>query len=185
MGAKGHRKGPRGEIQVAKLLADWWHQIEPDARFKRTPMSGGWGGEAEVRGEFKVSGDICTTSKLWPFTIEVKRREGWSFGSFAAGRKSPVWSWWRQCLDAAAEEGRTPLLWMRHNRRPWLVCGPERLLVPLLVRHGQTPDVVFRKLSPAVDDGDIRPCVVLGTKFLELPPQAFLTRAQRTRLRVP
>jgi len=177
MGAGQKNKGARGEIQVAKTLATWWGPIE-EARFKRTPLSGGWG-DADTRGGFKVAGDICTTAERWPFTVEVKRREGWTFGTFARGRRSPIWGWWRQCIEQAAEEDRIPLLWVRKNRQPWLVLAPERLLVPILVRQGLQPDLVFRTLSPGVDDGDIRPAMVLEPKFLALPPTAFLPGRRR------
>lgn len=182
-GAGARRKGANAEIEVAKMLGSWWSLIE-EAKFKRTPLSGGWG-DADVRGGFKVAGDICTTAKHWPFTIEVKRRENWSFGAFAKGRRSPVWAWWRQCLDAAAEEDRVPLLWARKSGSPWLVLAPERLLVPILVRHGVVPDVRFLRLAPGVDYGDILPCCLLAPKFLSLPPLAFLSRAQRAQLRAP
>lgn len=175
----GRRKGAVAEIEVSKLLAAWWNQYEPNARFKRTPLSGGWG-DREVRGEFKVAGDICTTSAAWPFTVEVKRREGWTFRSLAAGRPVAVWAWWRQTLAAAAEENRIPLLWFRHNEQPWLVLAPEYVLVPIAVRYGITPDLVFGRLSPGVDDGDVRPVCVLADKLLSISPEAFLRRRKRS-----
>lgn len=175
---QGHRKGPRGEIEVAKLLKKWWAPIEPTARFKRTPLSGGWG-DADTRGGFKVAGDICTTAKRWPFTVEVKRREGWKFGTFSAGRRSPIWGWWRQCIEQAAEEDRTPLLWVRKNRQPWLVLAPEALVVPILVRRHLIPDLVFFELARDIDDGDIRPAMVFGPKFLQVPASAWLPRRRR------
>jgi len=170
---QGHIKGPKGENEVVKLLSRWWSQFELDVQFKRTPKSGGWG-NSEVRGDMKVAGDICTTSQRWPFTVEVKRRESWTFGAFSEGRLSPVWKWWRQCINAAAEEDRIPLLWARKNRRPWIVLAPERLLVPLLVAYDIEPDVVFQKLSSRVDDGDIRPVCITGEKFLQIPPKVWV-----------
>jgi hypothetical protein len=178
MGQKSRRKGCTNEIKVARLLSEWWEQAEEGANFKRTPLSGGWG-NADTRGGFKVAGDICTTSKIWPFTVEVKRREAWSFGSFSQGRTSPVWKWWRQCIDQAAEENRIPLLWMKQNRKPWIVLAPERLIVPLLIQFDLEPDVYFTRLSPKVDDGDIRPACVFGTKFLQIPPKAWLPSRRR------
>lgn len=172
---QGHLKGAKGERDVVGLLTQWWGQIEPDAQFKRTPKSGGWG-NADVRGDMKVAGDICTTSPRWPFTVEVKRREKWSFGAFTEGRLSPVWKWWRQCITAAAEEDRIPLLWARKNRQPWIVLAPERLLVPLLVQRGLEPDVRFARLTSRVDDGDIRPVCIMATKFLALPPGDWLPK---------
>jgi len=180
-GAGRRNKGAQGELEAARIITEWWRQIEPGCAFKRTPSSGGWG-DKKVRGDFKVAGDLCTRAKHWPFTVEVKRREGWSFGTLAKGKLSPVWEWWRQCIEAAAEEDGVPMLWVRKNRQPWLVMLPERLIVPILTRHGLQPDVVFNRLSPQVDDGDIRPALVLASKLLELPPTVFLSRGQRAAL---
>lgn len=175
MTVDGRKKGSRAEIEVARLLGDWWGAFEPGMKFKRTPLSGGWG-DADTRGGFKVAGDICTTSERWPFTVEVKRREGWSFGTLAKGRRSPVWAWWRQCIAEAAEENRTPMLWLRKNRQPWMVLLPERALATVLVRYKLKPDLVFRTLNRLVDDGGIRPAMVLGERFLSLPPTVWLPR---------
>lgn len=130
-------KGKTGEQEVAELLTAWWTQIEPDAIFKRTPGSGGWGGRnnAEARAGFKLTGDVMTTAKFWPFDVEVKRREEWRYDRFADGRPSPVWLWWRQTqvsaltavrienpkTEAELFKGREPMLWFRQNRRPWYV----------------------------------------------------------------
>lgn len=177
MGASQKRKGSAAEIQVAKKLATWWSSVEPETKFKRTPLSGGWG-DADTRGGFKVAGDICTTALRWPFTVEVKRREGWQFGTLAGGKRSPVWAWWRQCIDEAAEEDRIPMLWVKKNRKPWLVFLPERLLVPVLVRYDVQVDLVFKRLGRGVDDGDIRPAMVFAEKFLQTPANAWLKRAR-------
>lgn len=177
----GHSKGARGELEVVRLLTSWWHQLEPEAVFKRTPMSGGWA-TPETRSDFKVAGDICTTAKLWPFTIEVKRREAWSFGGFTSGKMSPVWKWWRQCIEQAAEEDRIPILWARKNGHPWIVLAPERLLVPIVVARNIELDVTLTTLSPRVDDGDIRPACLLGTKFLQIPPTDWVTKRRGRRI---
>lgn len=80
-----------------------------------------------MRAEFKTSGDLVTTAKLFPFTIEVKRRERWHEANVVQGKASPVWGWWRQAIGQAEEQGggAVPMLWLRHNREPWLVLVPE------------------------------------------------------------
>lgn len=118
--AKGHIKGPVAEREVAGLIKPWWRQLEPEALFVRTPLSGGWHDE-EHRKDFKATGDIMTSALKWPFDIEVKRREGWSEPEFVAGRPSPVWQWWRQCQISAWPNRNEPMLWLRRNRRPWVV----------------------------------------------------------------
>lgn len=116
----GRSKGSIAEREVAALCKAWWDAVEPEAEFVRTPLSGGWHGPT-VRREFQASGDLMTTAKRWPFTVEVKRRERWAEAPFRAGRASPVWGWWSQCCRSAAEGDGEPMLWMRRNRTPWLV----------------------------------------------------------------
>ena len=118
-------KGARGEREVCDLLQCWWNQLEPASIFRRTPASGGWA-YGEARGNFKTSGDIVTDALRWPFSCEVKFRNGWSERELAAGRRSPVWGWWAQCCRAAGEARLEPLLVFRKNHRPWLAMVRER-----------------------------------------------------------
>jgi hypothetical protein len=150
-------KGKTGEQEVAEMLASWWTQVEPDAIFKRTPGSGGWGGRgnAEARAGFKLTGDVMTTAKLWPFDVEVKRREMWDYDRFAQGRPSPVWSWWRQTqvsaltavrledpkTEAEMFKDREPMLWFRQNRRPWHVLLRKGFVDSLF--RGRSVDTVL------------------------------------------
>jgi len=77
-----------------------------------------------VRKEFQAAGDLMATSREFPFCIEVKRREGWTWGNLSKGRRSPVWGWWRQCQKAAAEMGKVPLMFFRKSREPWTIMMP-------------------------------------------------------------
>lgn len=122
MGVQGRPKGNRAEIEIAKRLKTWWSTFEV-AEFVRTPLSGGWGGK-DLRAGFRASGDVMTTSVRFPFTIEIKRREGWAWKTLREGRKSPVWGYWRQAVGQAKEMGGTPLLIFRRNREPWFVLLP-------------------------------------------------------------
>lgn len=117
-------KGKRGEREVAGLLRVWWNTVE-ECQFVSTPSSGGFG-NAQVRGEFKIAGDLMTTAKQWPFTVEVKRREKWSMKTLEKGAPSPVWGWWAQVVKSAREErtasrvgGGEPMLWFRKSRGQW------------------------------------------------------------------
>ncbi len=117
-------KGATAERDVAARLQGWWAQIEPGCRFAKTPLSGGWGGPG-LRAGFSASGDLMTTAKRFPWTVEVKRREGWSWKTFLAGKPSPVWGWWRQAQTQADEMGIEPMLWFRKSREPWRVLVRE------------------------------------------------------------
>lgn len=114
----GRAKGARGELEVAAIVTDWWERLEPGCRFKRTPGSGGWA-TPDVRKEFGTAGDLVTTAKRFPWSVEVKWRQNWTWKELLAGRRSPVWSWWGQALAQGEESGLEPMLWMRHTGEPW------------------------------------------------------------------
>ena len=121
----GRRKGARAELEVAGIISEWWKRLEMTARFVRMPLSGGWG-ERGAREGFKASGDLGTTAERFPFTVEVKRREGWNRERFFAGKASPVWAWWRQAQSQAVEANAEPMLWLRHNGdKEWVVVVRE------------------------------------------------------------
>lgn len=133
-GSRG--KGASGEREVAKLLQAWWATVEPECLFAKTPLSGGWG-SPKMRAGFKASGDLSTTAALFPFTVEVKRREAWAWKNFERGFKSPVWGWWSQAQVQAAEMGLEPMMWFRRNRGSWFVLmreayKPAHLMVPVV-----------------------------------------------------
>lgn len=131
-------KGSKAERVVAALCEEWWQQLEPGCKFRRTPGSGGWGGkpDADVRAHFRVGGDLMTTAKQWPFCVEVKFREGWSFENFLFGDASPVWGWWEQVEVAARNEGTAPLLFFRNRALPWLLMTQDDLALPTLEVSG-------------------------------------------------
>lgn len=124
-GSRG--KGSNGELEVVALIEPWWRQLEPKANFARVPLSGGWG-RPEHREGFQAAGDIMCDSKTWPWSVEVKRRENWTWDRLIAGKKSPVWEWWRQTQKAACEMKKIPILFFRHNREQWYVMSPAGYL---------------------------------------------------------
>jgi hypothetical protein len=116
----GRQKGSVAEREVARMIQQWWTSVDVSAKFVRTPLSGGWG-TAQVRSDFRASGDLMTTSFSFPWCVEIKRREGWKLGNVIAGEKSPIWGWWEQTWTAAEEASADPMLWFRKNNEPWYV----------------------------------------------------------------
>jgi len=170
------QKGNVAEREVAKLLTTWWKQAESETQFIRTPLSGGWS-NAEVRGEFKASGDLMTTAQHFPFCVEVKRREAWNLDRVNAGLKSPVWSWWRQAQTQANEQCTDektvhPMLWLRQSRMPWLVMLPQWLVLT----HFFNPSTCFACITPkkGVDVGAFEPMLVSASHLLSLDPCRFV-----------
>lgn len=164
----GRQKGSRAERDVAKMIEAWWCLVEGDARFVRTPLSGGWGGP-ELRAGFRASGDLMTTAKRFPFAVEVKRRESFSWRTLVDGRQSPVWAWWAQTVRAADEMGATPMLWVRRSNEPWLVLLPEDAR-PMRGRTAVAHDVAWSR-------GELRPVRAwLAERLLAADPASFLRR---------
>ena len=180
----GRRKGNAAELEVCAKVQEWWQELPlieqdtPDgnaSKFIRTPQSGGWS-TRQVRGNFRVAGDLSSTSESWPFTVEVKRRENWTLSMFvkAGKRGSPVWSWWAQCVKAAKEEGGVPMMWMRRSRQPWIVLMPDSVLsrvvgVPNLDIYWENPAQVSKhNLCP------VHPAGLLADKLLCTRPELWL-----------
>lgn len=175
-GSRG--KGASGEREAAKLLAEWWGKVEPGCQFARTPGSGGWG-NPELRAGFKISGDLMTTAKRFPFSVEVKRREGWTWARLIAGKPSPVWEWWRQAQTQAREMACEPLLLFRHNRESWWAMLPAEYVknkaiqcVGLEVRWRDG----LRLLFSGVDYGSEVPVAFPASVLFDLDPEALLEK---------
>jgi len=175
----GRDKGNGAEREVAALIKAWWSQIEPDVEVCRTPLSGGWGGPSQRAG-FKASGDLMLTAKRWPFTVEVKRREGMSMDRLLQGTRSPVWGWWRQAQVQGVEMDAIPMLWIRKNRQPWRVLVPWWLGETIRRACVEVYDWDTWVLD-RVDVGDQDPSMVLADALLALPPKLFAVPARRGR----
>ena len=180
----GRRKGAAAEVEVARLVQAWWRQLPTEAQmvpdggeseFVRTPMSGGWSTK-RVRGNFRASGDLSSTSDAWPFCVEVKRREGWSLTMFAkAGKRgSPVWQWWGQCVRGADEEGAIPMLWVRRNRTPWIVMVPDALGRRVMGSAYADLSWGAPEIVAAHNPASVHPIGYLAEKILASDPQKWI-----------
>jgi hypothetical protein len=165
MSRMSRTKGNVAEREVAALIQTWWRQLEPKCQYIRTPSSGGWS-TPEIRSAFNAAGDLMTDAKRWPFSVEVKRREGWNLRNFVLGKRSPAWSWWRQCQHAAVEMDAAPMLWLRQSRSPWIVVVPS-----VLAGHTSTlaPDVVWAEPQPG--SGVVHPVGFLADRLLATEPR--------------
>lgn len=170
-------KGSCGEREVAKLLEPWWRKVEPECVFVRTPLSGGWGGK-DLRAGFKASGDLMTTAEKFPFTVEVKRREAWKLDRLLEGKASPVWGWWRQAIVQGEEMQVTPMLWLRQNRKPWLVMLPEDFWMQKFFYRNLFSPAGLPLAYDIRADFQVRPRIVEAVPFLKLDPWHFHPEAR-------
>lgn len=176
------QKGAVAERAVAKLLAGWWSTFEENAQFVKTPLSGGWGGPS-LRAGFRASGDLMTTSMTFPFTVEVKRREGWSLDRLKAGRPCTVWRWWWQAQEQAAEMNAEPMLWLKHNREPWIV-GVRHALTACFTATAPQPLFGWSDDDPPahVNQGPASPVFYAEANLLASPPTIWIWAAAAARV---
>ena len=172
-GLGSKRKGSAAEIEVARLLQDWWRRLEPGCEFVRTPGSGGWG-KPSVRSGFRASGDLMTTAQQFPFVVEVKRREQWNLERFHAGKPSPVHEWFRQAERQASEMLAIPMLWIRHSREPWRVVLPIAVPISARIRSDAALSHCVHTFPIVTDQGPVYVRSYLASDLLKLQPKLVL-----------
>ena len=143
-GKMSRDKGNRGQLQVAKLFANWW-----GTKFASTPLSGGFA-TPKFRQDWNAAGDIVTPDAAFPFCVEVKYQESWDLDQILTSDACTVWKWWDQCIRETPA-GKTPLLVFRKNRKKWM-CMISTIHLPkggLGFRHLNvtTPSVSIFMLS--------------------------------------
>lgn len=183
------RKGNTGEREVARELQAWWAAREPEARFIRTPLSGGWS-TPEIRTGFKASGDVMTTAASFPFVVEVKRREAWSVRNLVEGKRSPVWGWWGEAVAEACEARGVPMLWVRKNAEPADTFGPRLppvwlVLVPWEFAKVLSlwPDLIWApdEWGKGVDVAGVVPAGYLAKRIVRVDPKAIVEGVKQWR----
>lgn len=113
-------KGKRFELKIARLLSEW-----SGLELMRTPMSGGWAGEAA---------DIVPKfGAFFPFVVECKHEEGWELDNIMLCN-GPFPEWFAQCIEQAEYKSNSvgtmfwPMLCFRRNHRPTYMAVPSVVL---------------------------------------------------------
>lgn len=105
-GINSKNKGAEYERKIAKALGSWWGE-----QFQRTPASGG----LQWKKDNRVTGDIVTPpDSVFPFTIECKKREGWSLEQFLKNT-GEMEEWWTQCVRDAKKIDKKPMVIFSKN----------------------------------------------------------------------
>ncbi len=118
-GIKSRGKGKRGERNICSVMQEWWGSGE----MRPTPSSGGW----DDTGQFKMRGDIVSSDKVFPFSVEVKNREEWKLGALFTSNKSPIHKYWEQAADATIDTDLIPMITFTKNYHPTFVGLPYSL----------------------------------------------------------
>lgn len=122
MGKRSRDKGAAFENEIAKKFS-YAYGLE----FRRTPLSGGWAKDADI-----AQGDIvCIDDDEFPYLIECKKQEGWTFESLFTSKHSWFDKWWGQAVEECPES-KEPLLVFSKNYAPVFIAIPCKLCVGLV-----------------------------------------------------
>lgn len=127
MGVDGNRKGQEYMRCLSRLLSEWVCgssvkgilMAELPIRVKTTVVTpvDGWGGA----GDFAVAPEV----QPFPFAMEAKDVEGWSFDGALQNKRWMVWNFWEQTLRQAEKVDLIPMLLFTKNRYPDWIMLPE------------------------------------------------------------
>jgi hypothetical protein len=107
------QRGASNEYKVRDTLAEWWKAADGTLyKWARTPQSGG----SQLADGFNMAGDICTTAPDWPFHVEAKRTQGWTFDQLLTDPTRVVGELGKhieQAVDEAPQD-KIPMLCLMH-----------------------------------------------------------------------
>lgn len=127
-------KGASYERSVCNRLSMWVSEFTREDVFWRSAMSGGRATLRAKQGRSTTftaqSGDICATHQLGhlllsKFVVECKCWKDIEAGRLVFGRKGKVPMFWQQVCTEADRDNRWPMLIVKQNRQPELVCVPR------------------------------------------------------------
>ena len=110
-GFRSKGKGNEYESKIGKILGEWWWG-DP------FPRSHGSGSSATMsKGDVVHAGDLYVPPSF-PWCVECKFQNGWSFDGLMKGNKELIISWWIKAVADAQKCGRPALLVFTKNRFP-------------------------------------------------------------------
>lgn len=109
-GVNGRDKGKRLEYEVRNAMSAWW-----GIDFMRTPGIGAFG---TIMGQHDLVGDVYCTDPKFPYSIECKNVESWTFESLLKDSKPAIIEFWLQTCRQSYKAGKKPLLCISKARQP-------------------------------------------------------------------
>lgn len=125
LGRRSRQKGKRNELELARIIAaHFGYSINPaDAGKPEHYLSHC---RRTARSHQNKTGDHFLSEELaakFPFVIEAKARESWSFDAIMRGECAAISKWWEQAVaQSYGVPNRFPLLAFTKNRNPWYVA---------------------------------------------------------------
>lgn len=108
MGANPRTKGAEGERQVIKMLVPIVKDVMRELDYPPDEVIAADECIQRNQNQSAVGGNDLTGT--FGISIEVKRQE-----------QLAVNTWWKQCVEAANQNGELPLLIWKQNRKPWRI----------------------------------------------------------------
>ena len=144
-------KGANGERNAAKRWSEWTGD-----HLRRTPQSGGWS-----NAKFGVTGDLVCDRPKFPFSLEIKVREGWDLEDLITGVRRDgtrsILEWWAQ-TRRACPANKMPVLVFKKNHGVPLVMFRQTDYEKMLKAHYKVGDFTVDfayHLKFNHDDGDV------------------------------
>ena len=130
VGRRSRIKGSSFELRVSRILSAWWAEDESmlraravDLPLRRAPGSGGW----DVRRGAGSDLLVMTPDFCFPFGVECKNTESWSFdGLFKGNGGASLLRYWEQCETATRLSSLCPLLVFTRNTYPVYALMPRQ-----------------------------------------------------------
>ena len=120
----GRLKGNRNENTVARELSVW---VSPDLerhKFRTCPVSSlvfrrKPAANDNVVTDWVGGWDVIHSPRYaFPFCVEAKAVEGWSFDELLTARRGPLAKWWEQTKHQSAGKNLWPMLIFTAKRKP-------------------------------------------------------------------
>lgn len=122
MAVNGYKKGGRAERTIYKKLGNFY--FDNPKTFSRLRQEGQNYRAGDI-GVFLHENEDATMEliPLFPFCIEVKYRESWSYKKlFTKWENSEWYSYWKQAKDQAARTNNYPMLIFKKNYHKWMAA---------------------------------------------------------------
>lgn len=119
MGKRSKNKGANYERRIAKILSDW-----SGLDLRRTPMSGGWSKQNP-----DVAGDLVniTPGTFFPYHIECKNQEVWTWEGILTGNCVAFDSWWEQTTTQCHPDKIPFLIFSKNYHEDWTCTYVKKL----------------------------------------------------------
>jgi hypothetical protein len=180
MGRPSYLKGNRYMLHMSREISHWWCGTDLKARAADLPFRTRSTSITPVEGHWEGKGDILHRPDLegFPFAVECKKVEAWTFDSLLEAKAWAVWQWWAQAKSQAKAANHHPLLlFSKNNRKDYALLDANTAHL-LGVQPQHAPVLLIERSQPSE-----RVVVCRWEDFRMVPAGDVLKRLRRKRRR--